>query len=232
MTTTEAENELAYYRAISARDDFDYEKLEAECEKLSTVEPWWKIRKASMLAELGAIDESQILIAQAYRELVLLHHQNKRSLFILSRLGWAHWLYHVLGLAERFSPFPSTYRDHRCDPWEIIEGLQTSINKALERQRKETAAEPNFAAGSYRDGSNSVTFSSDLHPLLVMTGILDTVGIPIRWNQSSLLCKHAEKLVELEGVEGPYSFSLAVRAATSDTSEIIQKVTVRATHLA
>lgn len=220
---TDAENELAYYRAISARDALDYEELQAQCDKVSTDEPWWKIRKASLLVELGVFDEARLLVVQAYRELIVLHHQNKRSLFILSRLGWAHWLYHVLGLSESPSPFPSTYRDHRCDPWDIIENLKTNIDKSLEKQRKNTAITPNFAPGSYRDGANTVSFSSGLHPLLAMTGVMDTVGIPLRWHQSDLLCSHAEKLVELEGVEGLHSFSLAVRGANSDTSEIIKK---------
>lgn len=219
----DAKNELAYYRAIGARDSFDYETLQSECNNISTEDPSWKIRKASLLSELGAADEAGILVGQAYRELVVLHHQNKRSLFILSRLGWAHWLYHILGLGEDFSPFPSVYRDHRCDPWDILEGLKTNIDKALERQRKDNIIEPNFAPGSYHDGSNTVSFTSSLHPLIVLTGVSEIVGIPLRWDQSALLSKHAEKLVELEGVEGPYSFSLAVRAANSDTSEIIKK---------
>lgn len=220
---TEANNELAYHRAIRARDSFDYEALRSECDNISVEDPSWKVRKASLLSELGAIDEARLLVGQAYRELVVLHNQNKRSLFILSRLGWAHWLYHVLGLAEDYTPFPSVYRDHRCDPWDIIEGLKANIDKALERQRKDNIIEPNFSPGSYHDGSNTVSFTSSLHPLVVMTGISELVGIPLRWDQSALLTSHAEKLGELEGVEGPYSFSLAVRAAHSDTSEIIKK---------
>lgn len=219
----DAANELAYYRAIRARDAFDFEELQVQCGHMSIDEPWWKLRKASLLVELGAFDEANQLVAQAYRELLVLHHQNRRSLFLLSRLAWAHWLYHVLGLAEQRIPFPSLYRDHRCDPGTMLEDLKTSIDDAVDQQRKEHAVVPNFAPGSYRDGSNSVSFTSGAHPLVVMTGVLDTVGIPLRWQQTNLFARQADKLVELEGVAGRYSFSLAVRGASIETADIIKK---------
>lgn len=220
---SDAANEMAYYRAIHARDAFDYEELQAQCDRISIDEPWWKLRKASLLVELGAFDEANLLVTQAYRELLVLHHQNRRSLFLLSRLAWAHWLYHMLRLAGQSLPLPSLYRDHRCDPWAMLEDLRSSIDNALDRQRKDNAVVPNFAPGSYRDGSNSVSFTSGLHPLIVMIGLLDTVGIPLRWHQTTLFCRQAEKLVELEGVDGLYSFSLAVRGASTETAEIIKK---------
>ncbi|AFK72740.1 hypothetical protein YSA_11014 [Pseudomonas putida ND6] len=220
---SDAANEMAYYRAIQARDAFDYEALQVQCDRISIDEPWWKLRKASLLVELGTPNEANLLVAQAYRELLVLHHQNRRSLFLLSRLAWAHWLYHVLNLAGQQSPFPSFYREHRCDPWAILDDLRVSIDNALDRQRKDSAVVPNFAPGSYRDGSSSVTFTSGLHPLIVMTGLLDTVGMPLRWQQTNLFCRQAEKLVELDGVDGLYSFSLAARGASTETAEIIKK---------
>ena len=77
----ESSNEIAYHRAIFARDSFDYASLEEIVEKISTTDPVWKLRKASMLSEIGRFDEGGTLVADAYK--VLLWSQGIRCYHIL-----------------------------------------------------------------------------------------------------------------------------------------------------
>ena len=84
--------ELAYHRAIIARDSFDYSALTNLVGKISAKDSVWKLRKASLLAELGRFDEGRTLIAISHRELQAQYRNDRESIYLLSRLAWAKWL--------------------------------------------------------------------------------------------------------------------------------------------
>jgi hypothetical protein len=86
--------EIAYHQAIVARDTLDYLGIETHVGNIVGEDPVWKLRQASMLAELGRFEEGEHLISEAYRELNERHRHDTNSIRILSRLSWAHWLLH------------------------------------------------------------------------------------------------------------------------------------------
>lgn len=222
----EVSNELAYYDSILARDTFDYLLLEKCIEKITVNEPIWKLRKASLLAELGKFSEGKQLIEKAYSELLKQYRNNHDSIYLLSHLAWAHWLVHGINLGElkeKIRIFSFDFKEMQCDPWDYIECLQGKITKSLEKQR-EQEIEPLFEPGRYKDKSNTITFSNELHPLLLLEGISNTVGMPLRWEYTNFLVDQATKIAELENIDNIHSFSLAIRAANSDTSNILKKV--------
>lgn len=163
----ESSDELAYHRAAVARDQFDYAALDQHIEEITSSNPVWKLRKASLLAELGQFDRGGALIADAYKELLTQHRNDRNSIHVLSRLAWAHWLMRGVDLSsfkKEFRAFPSSYRDSKCDPWDHIEHIRDRISKALEKQQKQQAIEPSFEPGCYKDNVNTVIFSNELHP--------------------------------------------------------------------
>lgn len=223
----DSSNWLAYHRAIVARDRFDYTVLEQYVEKITSNNPVWKLRKASLLAELGQFDKGEVLVVEAYKELLNQYRNDRNSIHILSRLAWAHWLMRGVDLSsfdKEFRVFPSSYRDSKCDPWDHIEHLRERISKELDKQQKKNAIEPLFEPGRYRDNSNSVSFSNELHPLLLLEGISNTVGMPLRWNNVSFLVEQAARIAELEEIDNIHRFALAIRSANSDASEVLKKV--------
>ncbi|MBK3759623.1 SIR2 family NAD-dependent protein deacylase [Stutzerimonas frequens] len=223
----ESSDELAYHRAIVARDQFDYATLEQHVEKITSSNPVWKLRKASLLAELGQFDKGEALVAEAYKELLTQCRNDRNSIHIISRLAWAHWLMRGVDFSsfdKKFRAFPSSYRDSKCDPWDHIEHIRERISKELDKQQKKNAIEPLFEPGRFRDNANSVSFSNELHPLLLLEGISGIVGMPLRWNGVSFLVEQAARLAELDGVDNINRFALAIRSANSDTSEVLKKV--------
>lgn len=223
---SEISNELAYYDSILARDTFDYLLLETCIEKITVNEPIWKLRKASLLAELGKFDEGKKLIEKAYSELLKQYRNNHGSIYLLSHLAWANWLVRGINLGElkeKTRIFSFDFKEMKCDPWDYIEYSQRKISELLEKQR-EQEIEPLFEPGRYKDKSNTIIFSNELHPLLLLEGISNTVGMPLRWKHTSFLVEQATKIAELEDIDNIHRFSLAIRAANSDTSNILKKI--------
>lgn len=222
----ESSNELAYHSAMVARDKFDYQSLEEKIEKISVSSPIWKLRKASLLAEIGLFDEGAELISEAYRELLGQYRKDRNSIYILSRLAWANWLKRGVELwlpKGDLKAFPSIYQEQKCSPWDHIEHIRDRISKELDKQ-KQQAIEPSFEPGRYKDGSNKVVLNNELHPLFLLDGISNTTGVPLHWNNTSFFAKQAASLAEFEDIDSPHRFTLAIRAASSDTSDILNKV--------
>ena len=223
----ESSNELAYHHAIVARDVFDYSAVEKSVEKITSSNPIWKLRKASLLAELGLFDKGEELVAEAHRELLGQYRNDRNSINVLSRLAWAHWLIRGIDLwsnKKEFKRFPSSYQESKCSPWDHIEHIRARISKELDKQQKQREIEPSFEPGHYKDNSNTVTFSNELHPLLLLEGVSSTVGMPLRWSGINFLVEQAVRLSELEGIDNVHRFALAIRAANSDSSDVLKKV--------
>lgn len=223
----ESVDELAFQQAILARDRFDYPILENLVEKITTRDPVWKLRKASLLAELGRFNEGEVLISEAYRELLDQHRNDKNSIYVFSRLAWAHWLLRGVETLKPEIPykaFPTIYQDSKCSPWDHIEHIQAQISKAVEKQQKQQRIEPSFEPGRYKDNSNTITFSNELPPFLLLEGVSSTVGLPLRWGRVNFIVEAVSRLVELDEIDGIHRFSLAIRAANSDTADVLKKV--------
>lgn len=223
----ESSNELAYHKALVARDEFDYAALEKNVEKVICSSPIWKLRKASLLADLGQFDKGETLVAEAYRELLGQYRNDRTSIHVISRLAWAHWLMRGVDLSsfgKGLKAFSSNYRDSKCDPWDHVEYIRDRISKELDKQQKQKFIEPLFEPGRYRNNANTINFSNELHPLLLLEGVSNTVGMPIRWKNVSFLVEHAAKLAGLEGIDNVHRFALAIRSSNSDTSDVLKKV--------
>jgi NAD-dependent SIR2 family protein deacetylase len=214
-------NERIYHDALLARDEFDYPALENFIKKIDNYDAIWKLRKASLLAELGQFDEGEKLIRQAYHELHNQHRKDRNSIYILSRLAWAHWLLCGVEFMEKFETFPSRhYSEQKCNPFDHIEYLQREMSDIEKKQQKQ-AIEPLFKPGCHRESHTLTTDGrSELHFLL--EGISCSAGIPLRWSIVNLLSGIAEGLAKLD--TNIFCFSLAIRAASSNISSVLEKV--------
>ena len=222
----ESAEELAYHRAIVARDNFDYAVLTNMVDKISTRNALWRLRKASLLGELGRFAEGEACIAAAYRELLGQYRNDRGSIYLLSRLAWADWLARfteIFNADKTFESYPSRYTEPQCNPWDHIEHLRRQISDELDRQQQQNKIEPSFAPGKYNDSSNTVIFNKKLHSILLLDGMCREVGMPLRWRNINFLVEHANRLIELDEVDGLHRFAIAIRAASSDTSHALKK---------
>lgn len=232
--------ELAYHRAVVARDMLDYTGIEAEVEKIVGEDPVWKLRQAALLMELGRFNEGTQLIAKAYGELRDNHRRDRNSISILSRLVWANWLLNAVNRSnsneepEELPDFAeNNYRKWKCDPWTWIENIQDKASKRQEDYLKnQNPIEPSFEQGCYRNNSNRCTTSNEISEFLQFDGLTKSVGIPLRSGSAfmnvNLLAGSAEKWVLSDGIGIElWDYTLAIRAASSESSPSIKDVFTR-----
>lgn len=226
-------DELAYHQAILARDRFDYPTLEMLVKKIPEKTPAWKLRKASLFAELGQFDVGEAMLADAHRELLGQHRNDRNSIDIFSRLAWAHWLVRGAGALKTWplGEFPSRYHDLKCSPWDHIEHLQEQISAALLKQHTQPEIEALFEPGHYKNNNQTATFNGALHPLLLLDGLSISAGMPLRWNGVSFLVEPATRLVQLNEVAGVYRSALAIRTSNNEGSAALKSAFSR-THIA
>ncbi|MHB2056385.1 SIR2 family NAD-dependent protein deacylase [Pantoea dispersa] len=219
----ESRNELIYYQALISRDAFDYSALEKQTDEIEGISAIWKLRKAALLAELGKFEQGEKYIADAHRDLLGQYRHNQNSMFILSQLAWAKWLLRGTDPWSAKNDY-GDYEQKKCSPWEHIEYIRKRINKSVEEQKKQRAIEPSFEAGIYKDNTNRVAISYELHPLPLLEGLCAAAGIPLRWKFTGLLTDIAGRLTEMEDLSHLQRLTLAVRTANSDDCEVINTV--------
>lgn len=220
----ELESELAYHRAIVAKDQFDYKELEEQANKISEITPNWKIKKASLLAELGQFQQFDELLREAYKELLLQWRNERNSVYVISRLAWVHWLLQSTSIDRPVDQIPPIYRDAKCDPWLHVEQSQKTIDAELEKQLEKAIVKPNFQPGHYTDSSRTLHFSNEVLPLVVLDGIVNSVGIPLRWGYGTFFRQQVIKLNEFDFIPDLQRFSLTLRAASGERDDVLNKV--------
>lgn len=214
--------ELAYHQAILAAENFNYREVETLVEKIVGVDPIWKIKKSSILGELGLFSEGEALVSKAYHELLDQYRRDRNSIHVLSRLSWAHVL--LRGMQgwtsdKELDALPASHKGWKCDPYEQVDHIKEKASKGLEDyNKKQTPIEPLFEPGHYRDNSNNVSLSNDTHLLLMIDGISQNTGLPLHWNNTNFLKDAAEKIIATDLLSNSERFKLSIRASTSDTS--------------
>ncbi|MBD0986512.1 SIR2 family protein [Klebsiella michiganensis] len=218
----ELANELAYHQAIVSRDNFDFHIIEENIKKITECNPDWKIKKASLLAELGEFEGGERLITEAYKELLIQYRNDRNSIYILSRLAWVQWLMEGVkywSSEKEFKIISINTQIQKCNPWDHLEYIRKRITDELTAQQNKMAIKPSFEPGYYKDNSNTITFGNILHPLFILEGISRDAGIPVCWDFRGFLVQHAAMLSEIETDNNIHRFSLAIRSANSDTSD-------------
>ncbi|WP_321819647.1 MULTISPECIES: SIR2 family protein [unclassified Burkholderia] len=232
----DANAEIAYHRALIARDSLDYIKLTEMIPRIAGKDPVWKLRKMAMLAELGRSAEAIDLIASAYGDLREQHRRNQQSIQIMSRLLWARWLLDAVsdgnddqGIEDLPSFVESNFRKWKCDPWSWLDSFRRDVDQRREAyDRQQNPIEPQFQQGHYldhsEDGANNSPDSSDF---LFLDGLTRVCGIPLRLRARgfnvSLFVQATTNLL-LHGGTGDdlIDLALTVRSSVSNDSEAIK----------
>lgn len=219
----EALSWLAYHQAICARDELDFPRVESLVGKIEGLDPVWRLRKASLLSELGRFEEGELMILESYQELLRQFRQNRNSVFVVSRLAWAHWLKRAAQFMK--PPFandrlPALYKEFLSDPFDLVSDIDDEADRAVQDMRRSVGFVPNFEAGSYKDNSKTVRFVGRVPLSCQMDGLALDAGVPLRWERVSMLVELALKVLTLGEADRTKRLSLIVRSASehSDTS--------------
>ncbi|MHB1765554.1 MAG: SIR2 family NAD-dependent protein deacylase [Gammaproteobacteria bacterium] len=196
--------EIAYQRSLCLRDHLDLVALDKMQESVDGPDPIWRVRRASLLFELGKFAEGGRLVHDALVELNARQRQDRNSLWVLSRRAWVMWLdlairkYSLETQVER--RWLREFIDARCDPEKEIEAIGVECAQGLCRRRKDAVpAVPLFEPGHYRNPSKIIRSgdSADVLPLAELGILMESVGLPVRLNFSNLVGNTARDALDL-----------------------------------
>ena len=219
--------ELYYHQVLVARDELNYPLMEKLVDKIQGDDPVWKLRKAFILSELARYRESAGLINEVYAELVRGYRNNRNSIFILSRLAWAHMLKSIVDL-EEFKA--KAYSQQYCNPYDIIDFLRKEISDCIEDQ-EEPISEASFNPGNIIDNSTTINFISNMKipPEILFDNITNIVGLPVRWTNYEITKKIALDIAN--SIEKNYwkKFFLLIQIGDNNKFKNLQKIFNRIT---
>ncbi|MDR9837854.1 SIR2 family NAD-dependent protein deacylase [Herbaspirillum huttiense] len=231
--------EIAYYQALTARDNWDYQALEGFIDAIVGEDPVWKMRRAFLLMEVGRPSEGAELISKVCGELRDRHKRDRHSIPILSRMAWAYWLLNRYTKnwttsSEKMPTFAETVcREWKCHPWSWLDSIRNRVDDAFEKHLlSRSAITPRFGQGHYQVLPNNLRSEDGWSEYLFLEDISVTVGIPIwahRGNWTvSLLTGIATKIVRAELIpEDLVHYALSIRASTSESSDAITSAFTR-----
>ncbi|MBI0129037.1 SIR2 family protein [Snodgrassella sp. W8124] len=214
--------ELYYHQVLVARDELNYPLMEKLVDKIQGADPVWKLRKAFILSELARYRESAGLINEVYAELVRGYRNNRNSIFILSRLAWAHMMKSIVNL-EEFKV--KAYSQQNCNPYDIIDFLKKEISDCIEEQ-EEPILEASFNPGKIIDNSSTIKFISNMKipPEILFDNITNIVGLPVRWTNYAIAKKIALDIAN--SIEKNYwkKFFLLIQIGDNKEFENVRKI--------
>lgn len=222
----ESSEALSYWQAWDHYKALNFKELEQVLNQWQAKLPMWQLRKAGLLAVVGDFDTSALLTKQAYQTLNMQWRNHPESIYLFSRLAWAHWLWRMHQKID-WTPMESwpsaSYSAKQCDPWSYIQALDDKLSEAKQKQLKANEIEPRFQPGTYQDKSNSVRLSTAIHPLVSIASLLQTTGVPIRLSTINLFSERIADSLSIHGADTEALFCWAANTAHSETDEVIEK---------
>ena len=226
--------ELYYHQILVARDKLNYPLMEELVNTIQGVDPIWKLRKAFILSEIACYEESIGLIDEAYTELVLGYRNNRNSIFILSRLAWAHMLKSITDRVQHkhktliFSG--SKYSQQNCNPYDIIDYLEAKLSESIKYKKQPTYVE-SFDSGKIIENSPTLKFNSviEIPPAILFDNICNIVGLSIQWPNLIYIKKILIDMVNLVETNYWMKFFLLIKISDNSEFEQLEKIYNRIT---
>ncbi len=201
---TNSRSEVAYQRALRARDGLYLSAVKALAEAMDGPDPIWLLRRAALLAEIGEIEEAGRLVSDSLTELERRQRSNHNSLWLRSRRAWAEWFARgvrrdqLIGFKDH--PWPAEFRGANCDPEDEADQISDEVAAELREQQEERLSTvPLFEPGHYRDPSSTISFKSTAKQdaMIALDGLMEVVGLPMRLRYGSFFAKEALDSAEL-----------------------------------
>lgn len=201
---TDLRAELAYQKALYARDRLDLSGAAVEARAIEGVDPAWLLRRAALQAELGEFEKAHGLVTDAVAELNRRQRTDRNSLWLRSRRAWAEWLARAVTrdqLSGGEEPrWTLEFRDAHCDPEEEMDWIHNKtaaeVRKRLEESKPTT---PVFEAGHYKESSQTVHLRSAVvvEPLEELEALMEAAGLPMRLHHVAFVGAAARDAAEL-----------------------------------
>jgi hypothetical protein len=204
----------AYLTSLWARDRFDLATIAEQIDKITGADPVWAFRRAGLYCTLCQPDKAAPIVREALADIRRRRSRDRKSLWLLSREGWALWLARHFRF-EKDDPeddadeaeWPHSFRIARCDPWEEFESFEHDLVNEAERSRSfaRTGAAL-FEPGSWtneRDKRGGYIASWVLPSELQLRRLADWIGIPHRFGSFQGIAPRLERSLMNSDTKSP-----------------------------
>jgi tetratricopeptide (TPR) repeat protein len=224
---------IAYEESLWARDHLDYFALAKLVLTIDGEDPAWKIRRAALHYELGEFDKAETLINEVLQEVRERYVRDRKSIWNISRLGWALFLARGARLnsvpPENDDPlialneWPDYFLRNKCLPWDELDELDRQISEEF-RERAEGAQSERalFDPGAY---TTTVRFSSSLGWAMNDTlRLADIIGLPTMAGSVDVMRSRLSRAVELSTGYDEGGLLRSIRIIKGPSDNLIEKV--------
>jgi hypothetical protein len=224
---------IAYEESLWARDHLDYSALEKLVPTITGEDPAWKIRRAALHYELGESDKAAKLITEVLQEIRERYVRDRKSIWNISRLGWALFLARGARLnsvqPENDEPliasneWPDYFVRNKCLSWDELAELDRQISEEFRETTEGTQSESAlFEPGAY---TTTVRFSSSLGRAMNDTvRVADTIGLPTMAGSVDVMRSRFSRAVELSSSYDEAAFLRTIRILKGPSDKLIEKV--------
>lgn len=201
---TDLRAEVAYQKALYARDRLDFSAAAREAGTIEGVDPVWPLKRAALLVELGEFEQAHRLVSETVAELSRRQRMDRGSLWLRSRRAWAEWVARATRqdqLSGGEEPrWTLEFLDAHCDPEEETDRIRNNAAAAMrERSNESKPTIPLFQAGHYRDALQTVHLqgAAAVEPLEALESMMETAGLPMRFHHVTFVGAAARDAAEL-----------------------------------
>ncbi|CAN7520732.1 SIR2 family NAD-dependent protein deacylase [Rhizobium sp. LjRoot254] len=223
-----------YQQALRAKNEFNFEKLSEFLSFVKGDDPVWQLRRAYLHCALCEDQQAAEAIQQAQRKLHELRARERNSIWLLSREAWASWLMRCARWELRQADeeiddvsWPTKYHATDCDPWDHLHDIDRAVSKEWEKRLADAVViEPRFDAGSYRDHSKSVTFTSGSTTLVLdeLIQLAETVGLSDRIGHTGVLSDRIARAIQVTPTISAPLIWLAANHLPSESKGLINRM--------
>ncbi len=224
---------IAYEESLWARDHLDYLALAKLIPTIDGEDPAWKIKRAALHYELGESDKAATLINEVLQEVRERYVRDRKSIWNISRLGWALFLARGARLNSvqpesddpliALNEWPDYFPRNKCLPWDELNDLDRQISEEF-RERTEGSQSERvlFDPGAY---TTTVRFSSSLGWAMNDTlKLADTIGLPIMAGSVDVLRSRLSRAVELSTSYDEAALLRTIRILKGPSDNLIEKL--------
>ncbi|MXN66497.1 hypothetical protein GR183_16400 [Stappia sp. GBMRC 2046] len=235
----EDKTRATYQRALRARDRLEFAELEVLIPQISGDDPAWKLRCAALHTEFDETDKAADLIADVTGELEERFARDRTSIWIMSRLAVAGWLWSAMdhhpvrrdqtAIHSGFNwsdDWPTIFHTHKCDPWDELHDLDRDIAKTRFKAATATDIRPKFDTGRYTDSSNSTRWTSwtQVPAADLLYRYADEAGIPAKLDFMILLSERMEQSIEDISRDGLWKHLIRMRVHLHATNKTLDTI--------
>nr|WP_283095775.1 SIR2 family protein [Komagataeibacter oboediens] len=200
-TVSDARAEISYFKAVNACIRMEFKEAHELADSIIGIDPFWKVKKASILSEVGFFGLSENVLRQGIAELRERLWADRTSIWIQSRLAWAECFERAFEQSRfKFLPWSEEkYRQIKSDPFLEVNLLREKIWKETEDISQRRI--PRFEPGVYFDPDRVVRISSgvSVKPFAELDLMLTDAGMPPRL--SIVSCFSADRRKALQCIK-------------------------------